>query len=174
MKKIFSLIFCLCFLFIAVPAFSQFIAGVDYFNFKYEENSSSMFGGYVGYDLGDFEVSLSYYQWSYSDSITFGTYTYNWTLNLKPMHLNAIYKFKLPNNPNWVPFAGVGYGNTDFSISGYEEDSEKYNSWLWMVGVRYYFNPQFSLNLTYMSTTVDVEGHSFDGSGYGIGGSYRF
>ncbi|MDD3627273.1 MAG: porin family protein [bacterium] len=174
MKRVFLSILVCSFLLVAVPAFSQFIAGVDYFNFKYEENSAPMYGGYLGYDFNDFEVSISYYMWSYDDSVTYGTYTFDWTMNIKPMHLNAIYKFKLPNDPHWVPFAGVGYGQTDFSIEGYEDDSEKYDSWLYMAGVRYYFNEQFSVNLTYLSTQVDVEGNSVDGSGFGIGGSYKF
>ncbi len=174
MKKSLIVLVAVMFMFSAVPAFSQFIVGADYFNFEFEDESAPMFGGYLGYDMGDWELSLSYYMWEKDYEFTYGSTSISWTMKLKPLHLIAIYKYALPTSPEWVPFIGAGYGQTEFSIDGYEDDAESYDSWLWMIGVRYYFNQQTAVNLKYVSAEVDIEGNSGTGSGFGIGVSYKF
>lgn len=189
MKRFTGFILVALVMLLAVPAFGSWIAEADYFDHKLElrpdadlDLECKAFGWYyAGYDSDGFwELGISYYEWT--DEIEVSP-SFSHQLDLYPTVFYIHYKFRNSTSPDWVPFAGLGYGsanvvwrNIDKTGSGLWNymESKRYDVFSWTVGVRYYFDGHWGLTFRYIRHEIDVSDGLIVGGGYNFGAIYRF
>ncbi|MDD3626491.1 MAG: outer membrane beta-barrel protein [bacterium] len=189
MKK-FAFLFALI-LVLGLSAFagkSDWYVEADYFSHQFQirpgdyfDESNSGFGWYyAGYDFdGQWELGVSYFEWS-AELVMSSTFSHQ--VDLYPGVFYIQYKPVSSKNADWEPILGIGYGsanvvwrNIDKTNSGWNYmESHRYDVFAWTLGVRYFFNNNWALNLRYIRHEIDIPYGHILGAGYNIGVTYKF